>query len=112
MTAQKFGQDLQVDEGWATQFGTPGIFAAIADKIDAQLAFAALYSKIGFTARHTQGNRRTRTNGSTGHLIYRDLTKTNAFCDFLHTHPVTCITITFLADLNLDGHFTVSHIGT
>src|SRR5215470_1094024 len=67
-----FWQNLQVHQGWATQLGTPGILAAVADEVDAHFPPAALEGEVGFAARGTQCHRRARADGPTGHVINRD----------------------------------------
>src|SRR5579859_4929529 len=111
MAAYHFREDLQVDEGWAAQFGAPGIFATIADKVDAQFAFTALDGEVGLAARRAQGNGRARPDGTAGHLIDGNTTQANAFHDFLHAHHVASEAVTLLAHLWIDGDFSIGHVG-
>src|ERR1700730_5476244 len=106
MAAYHFRENLQVDEGWPAQLGAPGIFAAIADKVDAQFALATLQGKVGFAARRAQRDGGARPDGAAGHLIDGNTAQANAFRDFLHTHQIASEAVTFLAYLGVDGDFT------
>src|SRR5690242_9866825 len=110
MATEQFRQDLEIDKGRTTQLGAPRIFAAIANKVDAQLALAALDGKVGFATGRTQRDGRARTDGATGHFIHRDATEADTFVDLLDAHHVAGKTIALLAYLHIDWYLAIGHI--
>src|SRR5690242_20731286 len=111
IAAHQLRQDLQVHKGWSTQLSAPGILTAIADKVDAQLALAALDSKVGFAAWWAQGHRCACTDRACRQFTDRYAAEANTLLNFLHAHSVACVAIAFLSHLDPHRHFAVCHGG-
>src|SRR5258706_4414454 len=112
VTAQQFWDHLQVAEGRRTHFRAPGVFAAIADEVEAILPTAVLNDKVRFSPAGTQRNRHTSGNGARWHLINGNPAEANTLVDFLKTHHIAGKAVPFLAYLHIDRYLAVSHIGT
>src|SRR5690349_21849359 len=112
MSTQYFGYNLQIHKGWATYLGTPRIFAAIANEVDAQFTFASFDSKVGFATGGTQRNRCTCANGPAGHFIDSHTAETNTLPYFLHAHSVTRKAVALLTHLHVYRYLSIGHGGT
>lgn len=93
VTSQQFWQDLHIYKGGTANLRAPGIFAAIADQVDAEFASTTFDREVGLPARGAQGDGRARPNRSTRHLVNGDAAEANALPDFLHAYLVARVTV-------------------
>src|SRR5581483_5154658 len=112
MPAQQFGQNLQVHKRRTAQLGSPGILAAIADEVHAQLALAALKREVGLAARRAQRDRCARADGTAGHLVDGDAAEADALKNLIEAHFIACKAVALLAHDDIHRNLAVRAIGT